>query len=448
MFIDTETRELTRRRSTMATIAAKRAVELGEGRVDFRVDNEAIMADVATRLFSDKRLADVETLATDSTTHVATMLHDAFSLAPDIADLHAAARGRISTTAWMTHRMIGQIPSEARAAIREYLDGLPGPGETGDLATSQRAPSEPTDAQQATPAGIVAGMVKLAVDDEREYTELVNACFGWSMAEAMRSDEASDLALRQLVLTQAGHKLVEYIGAFRESLRATQRTIQRKAQHGDVAGVHAGDDIRSLLPTELALLALPETQLLQMRKLQERQTLMYDRRETIRVKRGPVCIMLDTSGSMSGEKLQQAIGMVLAVAVLLTQQGRAVTLVQFHSRAFPVPVDFRSPEGAAATLNLFLRMQATGGTNFNAAFQCAAKHAGTDCDFLLLSDGQGDFTPTLHRAALRRRKLSYVVFGREGDVVPDLRAAATSVAVSRNLLTDKGVLESAAQLLV
>jgi hypothetical protein len=447
MTITIDTRELTRRRNTMATIAGAKAAELTSAVVDMRVDNEAIVADIATRLFRDKRYSDLDQQGNDATTQVARMMHDAFDLAPDIAELHATARGRISTSAWMTHRMIAGLPEEARSAIRQYLNQQPHPDDEAP-ADKQPDAAEPTDAQNAALTDALATTVAELLESENEYSERVTQVFGWSLGEQLRADEDADLALRQLVLTPDGRKLVEYIGAFRESLQATQRTIQRKSQHGDVAGVHAGDDIRSLLPSELALLALPQTKTMQLRRLQERQTLMYDRRETIRVKRGPVCILLDYSGSMGREKLQQAIGMVLAVSVLLTQQRRAVTLVLFDDRAHTMPVDFRTPAGAVGTLQRFDKIRANGGTDFNAAFQCAAKHAGTDCDFLLLSDGQGEFDPDLHRAALRRRKLAYVVFGNERDVVPALRAAATSIAVSNNLLTDKGVLESAAQLLV
>ncbi len=115
----------------------------------------------------------------------------------------------------------------------------------------------------------------------------------------------------------------------------------------EVTGVNFGDDLTSLLPSEVALLADPNTEDLFYAKLAHKELLQLDyRRERIVehtehrlvpkteeavVPRGPVIVCVDTSGSMLDEPEQIAKAMTLALARRLLIDRRDLHIIAFST---------------------------------------------------------------------------------------------------------------------
>ena len=125
-------------------------------------------------------------------------------------------------------------------------------------------------------------------------------------------------------------KIFEAAGVFR---RLAQSRRRRRATHGadETVGVTLGGDLGRLIPGEIAALAGIDEylELDALRRFAERQSLQYDLTATESVGRGPVVVVVDESGSMSGRPIEQAKGLALAMAWVARQQKRWVALIGF-----------------------------------------------------------------------------------------------------------------------
>lgn len=125
-------------------------------------------------------------------------------------------------------------------------------------------------------------------------------------------------------------KIFEAAGVFR---RLAQSRRRRRAIHGadETVGVTLGGDLGRLIPGEVAALAGIDEylELDALRRFAERQSLQYDLTATEAVGRGPVVVVVDESGSMSGRPIEQAKGLALAMAWVARQQKRWVALIGF-----------------------------------------------------------------------------------------------------------------------
>ncbi len=175
------------------------------------------------------------------------------------------------------------------------------------------------------------------VDALREAT----AAFGMGPGGPGGNDPAAVAALfRRVRHDPALRRICELAGRFRRVAQSRQR---RKAAHGldDVVGVEPGGDVGRLLPAELARLADPELELDALRRIAERQAACREYHATEPVGKGPVIVCLDESGSMSGEKIQTAKALALALAWVAGRQGRWCALCAYSGdsgeRLLPLP---------------------------------------------------------------------------------------------------------------
>jgi uncharacterized protein with von Willebrand factor type A (vWA) domain len=126
-------------------------------------------------------------------------------------------------------------------------------------------------------------------------------------------------------------RICELAGKYRMVARSKQR---QKVTHGsdDMVGIVMGGDIEHLLASELAMLGNPLFKLDAQRRLIEKQMMCRDYRAIEHVAKGPIIIVIDESGSMGGERIQNAKAMALAMAWVAKHQGRWCGMVGFSSR--------------------------------------------------------------------------------------------------------------------
>lgn len=101
----------------------------------------------------------------------------------------------------------------------------------------------------------------------------------------------------------------------------------------DIAGVSTGNDLSSVLPSELALLADPRTDSLFFKnyvtkKLQVFSSVSRGHRGKKR-QDGPIIICLDTSSSMTGEPMLVAKALTIAVCIIAQRKHRKVMVVKY-----------------------------------------------------------------------------------------------------------------------
>lgn len=207
-------------------------------------------------------------------------------------------------------------------------------------------------------------------------------------------------------------RLAEILG---RSTTATEiRTVERVSREvtfkpvglgkSEVTGVNFGDDLTSLLPSEVALLADRETEDLFYAKLAHKEMLQLDyRRERliphvrerrvpvsseVEVPRGPVIVCLDTSGSMLGDPESIAKAMMLALTTRLAPDGRDLHLIAFSTSVKSLTL--RAEAIDLPGLCDFLGGSFHGGTDLRPALASALetleREAFRNADVLVISD--------------------------------------------------------------
>lgn len=117
-------------------------------------------------------------------------------------------------------------------------------------------------------------------------------------------------------------------GRYRRMIQAKQR---QKVIHGrdDMVGVVLDNDLGRMLPHELACLDDPDLELDAMRRFLERSMMCREYRGVESQAMGPVCVVVDESGSMDGDPIENAKAFALSMAWLAKFQRRWICMVGF-----------------------------------------------------------------------------------------------------------------------
>jgi uncharacterized protein with von Willebrand factor type A (vWA) domain len=190
----------------------------------------------------------------------------------------------------------------------------------------------------------------------------------------------------------------------------------------EIIGIRFGRDIEHALPSELALLADPETALLFDLKYVESALMCFDMQGMREVagqveieedrsvaeadKQGPMVICIDTSGSMQGMPETVAKAVALFLAARARKEKRACYLINFSDTIDTL--DLGAEVGMDALLR-FLQMSFHGGTDVAPAFDHALRKMEHDtyrnADLLLVSDFVMAGLPGSLLARIERRRL-------------------------------------------
>ena len=145
------------------------------------------------------------------------------------------------------------------------------------------------------------------------------------------------------------------------------------ASRSDIAGITVGNDPGSLLPSEVALLAVPETEDVFLRGYAEKRLQVFGSASTgnavpLDRQDGPVIICLDRSGSMSGEPSDVARSLTMAVTIIAKRRHREVIVVNYgncEQECFTVK-NLRKDRRALVG---FLSFESMGGNNEDGMFR-------------------------------------------------------------------------------
>lgn len=172
-------------------------------------------------------------------------------------------------------------------------------------------------------------------------------------------DEIKGLVGTNPGLKDAGHQAeAEYLASIHPSIVELAMKIGRSggqteevkgkfqsASRSDISGVTVGDNLNSLLPNELALLAAKQTEsVFYHRYAQKRLQIFSSASRSFSQgdeKSGPIFICVDTSSSMMGEAEKIAKTLALAIAIVAQKKKRPVCMINYsHSISFFVLTDY------------------------------------------------------------------------------------------------------------
>lgn len=261
-------------------------------------------------------------------------------------------------------------------------------GESSTEPPSTELPLPGRDARRAVRSASQAG--------RDEADRISQALGGWGLSPADLSEvplgERLEL-LKRLSATEMT-RLLDLVGRMRNLARQKTRDAVRE-RIDEIHSVELTGDLSRLLPSELAALAseVPERRLEAEARLMEGRSLGWKLREKNPDRRGPVIAMVDSSGSMQGERMEWATAVALGVVDLASGRGelpkRPSCVLHFNTRVVS-EVRFASAERDARKLLSVATIGAGGGTDYEPVLARALEVAGEvdydGADLLLVTD--------------------------------------------------------------
>jgi uncharacterized protein with von Willebrand factor type A (vWA) domain len=148
------------------------------------------------------------------------------------------------------------------------------------------------------------------------------------------------------------------------------RTFSR-ASKSDISGITIGDDLNSLLPSEIAVLSDRRTEDIFYKNFAEKRLQVFASVSAGEKKRerqdGPVIICLDTSSSMNGEPAKIAKMLTIAVSIYAMRRRRKVFVIKYSNEHTYQTFTKRGAD--RQKLMDFLHWKGCGGNNENDMFK-------------------------------------------------------------------------------
>ena len=170
---------------------------------------------------------------------------------------------------------------------------------------------------QAEAGALIARAVSAAAERAEEVQTILGA---WSDAPGdMRMTDANAALLERVRDSKTLQDISRYLGRFREIFAQGKRNGYAYGR-GEKYALELGNDLSRALTSELAMLAVPETLPLFLRKYQHRQ---------INKGAGDIICCLDESGSTAGDLAAWGKAVALTLLEIAQSEGRKFALVHF-----------------------------------------------------------------------------------------------------------------------
>lgn len=179
---------------------------------------------------------------------------------------------------------------------------------------------------QAEAGALIARAVSAAAERAEEVQTILGA---WSDAPGdMRKTDANAALLERVRDSKTLQDISRYLGRFREIFAQGKRNGYAYGR-GEKYALELGNDLSRALTSELAMLAVPETLPLFLRKYQHWQIKQYRRREPVYKGAGDIICCLDESGSTAGDLAAWGKAVALTLLEIAQSEGRKFALVHF-----------------------------------------------------------------------------------------------------------------------
>lgn len=202
--------------------------------------------------------------------------------------------------------------------------------ENAERAAKGQGPKTGPGSQPNVVAAVASAM-KGASQSVQEYKDACEA-MGWGEGEGMNDGKIDPARVSKMMervnKSQNLKKILEWAGRFKIVASSCQRE-KIDTGNDELVGVVPNDAIHNLLPQELAYLDDELLEPIFFSRLMEKKTLcrQYEAKEP--QGRGPIVVIVDESGSMSGQRIETAKGMMLAIGWIARKQKRWLTLGAF-----------------------------------------------------------------------------------------------------------------------
>ena len=182
-------------------------------------------------------------------------------------------------------------------------------------------------------AQVIEAADKASDKATEEVGELNETRSAMGMGTGGEGSTATDVAkVRQMFKKIRNNRQLTMIMNLAGRYRRLAQSMQvSKTVHGvdEVVGIEYGDDLSLVVPSELALLGDEDTELDFLRRFAEGELQIEELTATQSEQKGPIVVVVDESGSMSGDRIANAKAMALAMAWIARHQRRYIALVGF-----------------------------------------------------------------------------------------------------------------------
>jgi uncharacterized protein with von Willebrand factor type A (vWA) domain len=250
-------------------------------------------------------------------------------------------------------------------------------------------------------------------DQLKDLNEEAEIMAGWGVdgSELQKMSYEERRALSQRLSKSRIAKFRHLLGKFRMTAKAN---LANKVEFGrdELYSLTLGNDPSEIVPSEFAMLAHPVLKRQFMRKFAEGQLLVNKWRGKQKAADGPIVTIIDTSGSMSGEREAWAKAFAIALMEVAKKDKRAYTTIIFADRNHQKRID-------GTDLNAMIDVGETfysGGTNFDVpvtmAMDCIKHEAEHQkSDIVVITDGECDMRNETWQALAEARSKGLRLFG-------------------------------------
>jgi uncharacterized protein with von Willebrand factor type A (vWA) domain len=242
----------------------------------------------------------------------------------DISESHVAA-----VTIAEAYQQFQQMEEEANKRRKKKKGEKGGDGEGDEPGDGEGLTDEEKKALEEA-AGKALEQAQKDLADGRELGYAFGTKAGTGTGTPSQLDTQTFLDLyAQYKKNQSLQEIVKFAGRMRHIARSRQKG---RVKYGmdSYGGVEAGDSIERLLPEEMLGLGYEALEYDTLQKIIEGEAMCLEPIGTNEAAYGPIILAVDESGSMSGTKFAQAMGIALTVAWIARAQRRWVGLYTFQ----------------------------------------------------------------------------------------------------------------------
>lgn len=260
------------------------------------------------------------------------------------------------------------------------------------------------------------GAAQKAQEQIAEYDDAMMTLGAGDGAGMMSRVNAPAPVIRSLLMKNAKlRRILKRAGRMKNAAIQKQRDKARPGRE-ELCDVKPGNELANLVPAELVYLCDPDMENLLLRKLSESAALTYELRGKESKHEGPIILLVDESGSMSGEPDEWAKSVAMALMEIAARQNRPFAYVHFDTRVSRVD-EVPSPRSIKIEQLAELATYFTGGgtsigvaLNHGATMLETAQKARGDkpwkrADIILVTDGDSYDHPEQKKAIERIRAL-------------------------------------------
>jgi len=291
----------------------------------------------------------------------------------------------------------------ARTVLDEWATVIALPALLGALMTANQSPRNPelSDDQQgskeremvlASNAALSRIAEQWAVADRVMSMLRDNDTWGRGVGAARSLALPELLRIGELIKRDPGALAVlDLAGKWAFMMKRRPRRVSSGKGRDEVWGVELGPDLSRLVASERVLLAHPLYRRAVLARSIERRALVIAMKGPSARGRGPVIAMIDTSGSMSGDRVKLAKALCLALALRCGETRRPLHVLTFggpgelHETTFATSSDF------VARLHQCLTLTFSAGTDFDGPLRRACELVTTttwaSADVIAVTDG-------------------------------------------------------------